>query len=114
MISYSNMDNMYTYDTNGFYNGRYNAVNNNNSIPPYGPYGYCPFAAYNNMANNYMRNECPYRNNYYQYSPTVECINPVYITYPTYPLENSYGNFNSNLNNWNMRMRMVSVEDIRD
>ncbi|WP_139904207.1 hypothetical protein [Clostridium thermarum] len=105
MISYSNMDNMYTYDTNSFYNGRYNYMNNYNSMSPY---GYCPFAANNNMDNNYMRNECPYRNNYYQYSPTAECITPAY------PLENNYGNFNSNLNNWNMRMRTVSIEDIRD
>jgi hypothetical protein len=99
------MDNMYTYDSNGFYNGRYNAANNYNSMSNY---GYCPYAAYNNALVNYTRNDCACKNNYYQYSPTVNCINPVY------PGEGGNGSYNGASNNWNLRMRTVTIEDIRD
>lgn len=106
MISYSNMDNMFTYDTNMFYNARCNAVNNYNGMPNY---GYCPYAAYNNTVQNFTRSNCPYSNNsYYQYSPTVNCINP------SYQGERNFGGFENPSYNGELRMRTVSIEDIRD
>lgn len=139
MISYTNNDfNMYTYDPNGNYGSNYNTMNNgiyngfnynqgiyntmrnnniNSSVPNYyctaNTYGYCPYTQNNNgpqhnIVENHFRGNCPYDNENYQYSPTVNCINPYY------PSESSYRTYENSQYNGDMKIRFVSIEDIRD
>ena len=106
MINYNNADNFYRYDTNAFNDSRYSPVSSCNGMPNY---GYCPYAAYNNSLQNYPRNNCPYNNNdYFQYSPTVNCINPAY------PREGSFNAYGIPNYGGELKMRTVSIEDIRD
>jgi len=129
-----NYDNNHNTMNNGLYNGfnhthsmyntmksnnQYNGpVNNINSGVPncYGTantYGYCPYVQ-NNMVDpnstvdNQFRGSCPYGNENYQYSPTVNCINPYY------PQENAYRSYENNFYNGDIKIRTVSIEEIRD
>lgn len=110
-----------TMNSNNMYNGPLNNINSGvpNCYNIANTYGYCPYMQ-NNMANqsnlitpnnvvdNQFRGNCPYDSENYQYSPTVNCINPYY------PQENHNRSFENNFYNGDIKIRTVSIEDIRD
>lgn len=104
-----------TMKNNNMYNGPINNINSGvpNCYSAANTYGYCPYAqnnktTQNGAVENQFRGNCPYDNENYQYSPTVNCINPYY------PPENNYRSNENNYYNGDMKIRTVSIEEIRD
>ncbi|NLP28084.1 MAG: hypothetical protein GX370_04850 [Clostridia bacterium] len=120
---YNNNNVMYnTMKNNNMYNGAVNNINSSvnnsanntaNCCNAMNTYGYCPYAqninsAQNNVVENQLRGSCPYNNENYQYSPTVSCVNPYY------PPEYNFRGYENNYYNGDIKIRTVSIEDIRD